>query len=107
MEDETVIYGYSLDEAIAGGVLVEVFKPRWQQLSGGKPIIATSNLFNQVSLAGLFEIWNEFVMWRKQPKVSHQDEYDDDETFVTKMNGQDIWVIEDGQSFTMLLPEDY
>lgn len=107
MADGAVIYEYSLEQAIAEGVLVEVFKPRWKQLSRGKPIIATKHLFNEVSLAGLFEIWNEYVAWRSKPKVHHQDEYDDDETFVTKMNGNTIWLIEDGNAFTMMYPEDY
>jgi hypothetical protein len=35
---------------------------RWS----GKPIVATTHLFNEISLAGLMEIWNEFVHWQKQ-----------------------------------------
>ncbi len=107
MEDANVLYAYSLDQAIADGVLVEVFKNRWKELSGGKPIVATAHLYSEVSLAGLMEIWNKYVAWRNKPKVYHQDEYDDDETYVTQMNGNDIWVIEDGAAFTMLYPEDY
>ena len=42
-------------QAIADGVLVEVFKNRWEELSGGKPIVATAHLFNEVNLAGLME----------------------------------------------------
>ena len=30
---------YTLDQAIADGVLVELFKNRWKDLSGGKPIV--------------------------------------------------------------------
>ena len=107
MAKETIEYVYSLEQAIADGVLVEVFKNRWKQLSGGKPIVATEHLYSEVSLTGLFEIWNEYVAWRQKPEVHHQDEYDDDETFVTKMNGNDIWLIEDGNAFTMMYPEDY
>ena len=56
--DEDEIFGkvisvYSLDQAIKDGVLVEVFKNRWQELSQGKPIVATAHLFNAVSLAAL------------------------------------------------------
>ena len=102
-----VLSKYSLEQAIKDGVLVEVFKNRWEQLSGGKPIVATSHLFSEVSLAGLMEIWNESVAWRSKPKVYHQDEYDDDTTFVTQMNSNDIWLIEDGAAFTMMYPEDY
>ena len=61
---EVISVVYSLEQAIEDGVLVEVFKNRWNELSQGKPIVATSHLFNQVSLAGLLEIWNEYVDWR-------------------------------------------
>ena len=104
MADGTVIYSYSLEQAIADGVLVEVFKPRWQQLSGGKPIIATAHLFNEVSLAALLEIWNEYVAWRKNIMPTLPEE---EQMFVTTMNGNKIWLIEDGQAFTMMYPEDY
>ena len=44
-DDATVIVEYTLKQAIEDGVLVEIFKNRWPQLSGGKPIIATAHLF--------------------------------------------------------------
>jgi hypothetical protein len=42
-----------------------VFKEQWDELSGGKPIVATANLFESVSLARLMDIWDEFVRWKK------------------------------------------
>ncbi len=60
-KDAQVISVYSLQQAIADGVLVEIFKHRWGQLSGGKPIVATSHLFGELNLASLLEIWNAFV----------------------------------------------
>ena len=99
-----VIYEYTLQQAIADGVLVEVFKNRWKELSGGKPIVATSHLYNEVSLAALLEIWNEFVHWNKHIKDTLPEE---EQMFVTTMNGEKIWLIEDGQAFTMMYPEDY
>jgi hypothetical protein len=99
-----VVSVYTLHRAIADGVLVEVFKNRWQQLSGGKPIVATAHLFNEVSLAALQEIWNEFVHWNKQIKPTLPEE---EQMFVTSMNSEKIWLIEDGQAFTMLYPDDY
>ena len=104
MADGTVIYSYSLEQAIEDGVLVETFKHRWQQLSGGKPIVATAHLFNQISLAGLLEIWNEYVNWRKNIMPTLPEE---DQMFVTTMNGEKVWLIEDGDAFTMLYSEDY
>ena len=99
-----VISVYSLEQAIKDGVLVEVFKNRWNELSGGKPIIATAHLFNQISLAGLLEIWNEYVAWRKNVMPTLPEE---DQMFVTTMNGEKVWLIEDGDAFTMLYSEDY
>lgn len=99
-----VIISYTLQQAINDGVLVEIFKNRWPELSGGKPIVATAHLFNEVSLAALREIWNEFVIWNKQIKNTLPEE---DQMFVTSMNCEKIWLIEDGQAYTMMFPDDY
>src|ERR671931_232680 len=96
-DDIEVISTYPLDRAIAEGVLVEIFKNRWQQLSGGKPIVATANLFSEISLAGLMEIWNEFTHWRKYDKPALPEE---DQLFHTGMNDKAVWVIEDAEAFT-------
>jgi hypothetical protein len=104
VDDANVIYSYSLEQAIADGVLVEVFKNRWKELSGGKPIIATAHLFDEISLAGLMEIWNEYVSWRKNVMATLPE---DEQMFVTTMNGEKVWIIEDGAAFTMMYPEDY
>ena len=103
MDEAQKISEYSLEQAIADGVLVEVFKPRWQQLTHGKPIVATDHLFNEISLAGLMEIWNEFVVWKRKTEPESPRE----EIFTTQMNGEEIWLIEDGAAYTMMYPEDY
>ena len=101
---DTLIIEYTLQQAIADGVLVEVFKNRWQQLTHGKPIVATTHLFSEVSLAALLEIWNEYVAWRKNIMPTLPEE---EQMFTTTMNGKKIWLIEDAQAFTMMYPEDY
>jgi Family of unknown function (DUF6573) len=103
-KDAPVISTYTLQQAIEDGVLVEIFKNRWSELSGGKPIVATSHLFASVSLAGLMEIWNEYVSWRKNVMPTLPEEK---QMFVTSMNSEKVWVIEDGQAFTLLYPDDY
>jgi hypothetical protein len=95
---------YTLQQAIEDGVLVEIFKNRWKTLSGGKPIVATAHLFNEVSLAGLLEIWNEYVAWRKHTEPTLPEE---ERLFTTTMNDHKVWVLEDGEAFTLLYPEDY
>ena len=104
MDEATIISEYALEQAIEDGVLVEVFKNRWNELSQGKPIVATSHLFSQVSLAGLLEIWNEYVDWRTNVMPTLPEA---DQLFATTMNGDKVWVLEDGAAFTMLYPEDY
>jgi hypothetical protein len=103
-DDAKVIVEYTLTQAVDDGVLVEIFKNRWLQLSGGKPIVATAHLFEEVSLAGLLEIWNEFVTWRTKVMPTLPEE---EQLFHTSMNGKKVWVIEDGAAFTLMYPEDY
>jgi hypothetical protein len=57
----TTIYEYSLNDAVADGQLVEIFKKRWPELSAGKPIVVTRHLYREISLAALQEIWNQYV----------------------------------------------
>ena len=104
MSDDTVISEYTLQQAIADGVLVEVFKNRWGQLSGWKPIVATSHLFSDVSEAGLLEIWNEFVDWKRHTESTLAEE---ERLFATSMNDKKVWVIEDNAAYTLMYPEDY
>jgi len=103
-DDADVISTYTLNRAIEDGVLVEIFKNRWKQLTGGKPIVVTAYIFNEISLAGLLEIWNEFVHWRVNimPTLPEADRL-----FHTTMNDKKVWVIEDGASFTLMYPEGY
>jgi hypothetical protein len=103
-DEATVISTYTLQQAIEDGVLVEIFKNRWKELSSGKPIVATNHIFNEISLAGLLEIWNEFVHWRKKVMPTLQEE---DRLFQRKMNEKKVWVMEDGAAFTLMYPEDY
>ena len=99
-----VIVSYTLQQAIADGMVCELFKERWEQLSGGKPIVATSHILRELSLAALVEIWNEYVAWKRNSEPTLPEE---ERLFTTQMNGNRVWVLEDGESFTILYPEDY
>jgi hypothetical protein len=103
-DDADIISAYPLQQAIKDGVLVEIFKNRWHELSAGKPIVATAHLFNAISPAGQMEVWNEFVQWQKyvMPTLPEAERL-----FHTTMNGETVWVIEDGAAFTLMYPEDY
>src|SRR5512132_1335396 len=103
-DPDEVITIYSLKQAIEDGVLVEIFKNRWSELAGGKPIVATAHLFENVSRAGLREIWNEYARWKRDVELTLDEE---ERLFHTKMNEMTVWVIEDAVSYTLMYPEDY
>lgn len=102
--DAEVIASYSLQQAIADGVLIEIFKNRWGKLSGGKPIVATAHLFDEVSLAALLEMWNAFVDWKKHVEPGLPEE---ERLFQTSINGKKVWVIEDEEAYTLMYPDGY
>src|SRR2546428_13279006 len=101
MSEDNVIFKYTLEQAIEDGVLVEIFKNRWKQLSGGKPIVATSHLFEAVTPAALIDVWNDYVHWRKNVMPTLPEE---EQMFVTEIDGDKVWVIEDGAAFTLMYP---
>jgi hypothetical protein len=103
-DDADVVTAYTLEQAIKDGVLVEIFKPRWQELSGGKPIVATAHLFREISRAGLLELWNAYVNWHKHIRPTLPGEQ---QLFATTMNNETVWVVEDAAAFTLMYPEDY
>ncbi|GHO85209.1 hypothetical protein [Dictyobacter formicarum] len=104
MTDHNVIFEYTLQEAIEDGVLVEIFSEHRRKLIGGKPIVATAHLYSEVSRAALMEIWNEYVHWKNHVMPTLKEE---DQLFSTTMNGKKVWVIEDGQAYTLMYKEDY
>ncbi len=83
---------------------VEVFKPRWEQLTGGKPLVATRGVYTEFSLTALREIWNEFVEWNSNVKHRLPEA---EQLFATHMNDKKIWVLEDVQAYTILFPNEY
>jgi hypothetical protein len=103
-DPEEVITAYSLKQAIDDGVLVEIFKNRWKELAGGKPVVATAHLFENVSLAELREIWNEYVKWKREVMPALVEE---ERVFHTEMNHMTVWVIEDAVAYILMYPEDY
>jgi hypothetical protein len=99
-----VIHAYGLAEAIEDGILVPLWPDRWMQMTGGKPIVASTPLHATVSEAELIEVWNGYVHWRTHVMATLPVE---DQMFETLMDGQRVWVLEDGAAFTLLYPEDY
>ena len=104
MDEATILSEYSLEQAIEDGVLVEWRKDDWQLLSNGKPIVVTRHVFDCVSINDLHGLLNTFIVWKANVKELLPEE---DQMFVTEIEGKNVWVIEDGQAITMMYPEDY
>ncbi len=101
---ETVIYTYGLEEAIHDEVLFKLWPNRWNTITSGKPLVITAAVHADISPAGLMEIWNAYVTWRRAVMPTLPEE---EQMFTMEMNGEKVWVIEDGQVFTILYPSDY
>jgi hypothetical protein len=103
-DPDEVITIYSLRQAIADGVVIEVFKDEWDELSRGKPITATISVYEDVRFEDLVRIWNDFVFWRKyiMRKLPERERL-----FSTKIGYRTIWVIDYKAFFMMMYPEDY
>jgi len=97
-------FAYTWQQGVRDSILVKVFENRWPELSSGIPILATTHLFECVSLAALREIWNEYVVWVKNVMSTLPEE---EQMFVTTMNGDKVWVIDSQICVTMMYPEDY
>jgi hypothetical protein len=57
-----------------------------------------------ISRSGLLEIWNEYVLWKRNVEKTRPEEK---RLFQTKMNNLPVWVTEDDAAFTLMYPEDY
>lgn len=103
-DPDEVITIYSIREAIDHGALVEVFRRSWEWLTGGKPVVASSNVNGEISPEEMQGVWNKFVDWRKRtkPKVGEKER-----VFSTTVRHMTVWVIEDDMSKMILFPEDY
>jgi len=61
-------------------------------------------LFDFVSINDLHDLWNTFIVWKVNVKDTLPEE---DQMFVTEIEGKNVWVVEDQQAITMMYPEDY
>ena len=98
-----VVTDYLVKEAVEMGLLVGVFKDRWGELSEGKPIVASANVFKFEGEERIREIWNRFVFWQQHvfPKLENPT------FFSTNIRWRMVWVFDDGVCFTIIYPEDY
>jgi hypothetical protein len=101
-EDVEIISKYPLDQAIEDGMIAKLCDIRFGIEI--KPWVTTSHLLDEIGRDKVMKIWDEYVTWRQttMPKLKEEDQM-----FVTKVNGKKVWIIEDGAAFTAMFPEDY
>lgn len=98
-EDMEPIYSYTGQDAVNDGWFAPVFQNRWPELTHGKPIYTTASVRALgLSDAALIEIWNDYVRHVKSKN---------DTLFCAVMNGEKIWIADNGDHFVFLLPADY
>jgi hypothetical protein len=74
-----LIYSYTWQQGVQDGMLVEVFKNRWPQLTAGMPLLATRGVFEAFSLAALHSAacscsgrsCRRHLGWRYPPQNRH------------------------------------
>jgi hypothetical protein len=96
--EDKVIHTYTKKQAIDDGLMVQVMH------HNNKPVVATASVYSEVNSAILISVWKEFLHWDKYIKPSLPEE---DQLFYTGINGKRVWVMEDGEAFTIMYPEDY
>ena len=97
-EETDIISRYTRQQAVEDGILVEIL--RWN----GIPVMATTHLRDETSLGELMTIWHKFIAWKDQEEMKLPEE---ERLFHTEKDGRKVWVIEDGEAFTIMYPEDY
>ena len=97
-EDTNIISSYTRQQAVDDGILVELL--RWN----GMPVMATSNIADELPRNQLLDVWRQFQFWKDQeePKLPEEERL-----FKTVKNDKTVWVIEDAEAFTIMYPDDY
>jgi hypothetical protein len=101
-EDVEIISSYPLRRAIEDELIVKLCDIRWGIEI--KSLVATSHLLAEIDRDKVMKVWDEYMIWRQtiMPKLKEEDQM-----FVTKVDGKKVWLIEDGAAFTAMFPEDY
>jgi hypothetical protein len=97
-EDMEIIDRYTRQQAVDDGAVVEVL--RWQ----GRPVLATTHIYEELGVFDLVRIFREFRVWRESEKPHLPSE---EQLFSMLINGKTVWVIEDRDVDTIMYPEEY
>ena len=99
-----VIHAYTLEMALADGVLFEFAKEQWPTMTGGRPVVVTAALREQFDDATLGHVFNDYVSWIRNTRDSLPEE---EQMYETSLGNIRIWVIDDGTAVTILSPHEY
>jgi hypothetical protein len=93
------IVAYTLDEALADGVL---HRQGWL---GRKPLVATAGTVADLPFTERKALFDHFLKWREEvePTLPEEERLFSHEA----SNGQTIWIIDDGAAITLLYPHEY
>ena len=97
-EEIDIISRYTRQQAVQDGVLVQILSYK------AKPVMATSHINSELGLSELLDVWHEFRLWKTQTEPGLPEE---ERLFHTVHQEKKVWVIEDGEAFTIMYPEDY
>ncbi len=98
-----VIQGYSLDEALADGVLVELFDNRCFSSQPPRRLVMTSAIAHSFDHPGLQKIWDDYLQWTLTAHLLPEE----DRMFSRDYGGRTVWVIDDGAAISVIFKEDY
>lgn len=98
-EKPEIISSYTQMQAIDDGYLYKV-----ADLSNGKTFVITVGIKELLNEYEVMEVYKEFWAWKineewKLPEA--------EKMFVTYKKETKIWMVEDGNGYTLMLPEEY
>lgn len=97
--EPVVIFAYTLEEAIADGVL---YPQGWAK---GLSLIATAAVMEDVEEEERRQLFADFLRWQREiePQLPEEERL----YVAAASNGKKVWVIDDGAAITLLYPSDY
>ena len=97
-EDWPIISKYPRDEATKDEMLNEVF------YSEDKPVVSTIGINQDFKLDEILAIFYQFKDWKEKVEPGLPEE---DKLFSTNTRNGKVWVIEDGEAYTVMYPHEY
>jgi len=101
-DDFEIISTYTLEQAIADGVLIPILSSDWDWLTHGKPVVATAAIVHDVPELELKRMWNAFAKLRNRVKDAGERPL-----VKNQYNGKTIWIVEDEVSVAYMYPNEY